>query len=289
MIKKLLLLSSLLTLAAILPAGAATEPPLAALPPQAAHPVNLAAAPIGRMALPWWRTRFEHSLARVREGHVGLVWLGDSITQNWELAGPEHFADYRPVWNHFYGDREAVNMGFRGDTTASVIWRLDHGEIDGIHPKAVILLIGANNFGHTHWDARETLGGIEAIVHILRRKLPETQILLLGVLPSERSAWITENTQILNGLLERTYRNKPNVTFLNLGYLFYKDGRINRSLYLDPHEALQASHQAGLTTATVASVALHPDAQGMALIANAIEPVLHRLMNDRDHRHPAAG
>lgn len=283
MIKKLLLLSSLLTAATALPAAATTEQ----MP--AAHPVNLAAAPIGRMALPWWRTRFEHSLARVRQGHVGLVWLGDSITQNWELAGPEPYADYRPVWNHFYGDRQAVNMGFRGDTTASVIWRLQHGEIDGIHPKAVILLIGANNFGHTHWDADETLGGIEAIVRTLRHKLPETQILLLGVLPSERSAWITENTQALNAMLQRTYHDTPHVTFLNVGYLFYKDGAVNRSLYLDPHEALQASHRAGMTTATVASVALHPDAQGMALIANAIEPTLHRLMNDRDHRHPAAG
>lgn len=288
MIKKLLLLSSLLTAAAVLPAAAATEPPLAA-PPPGAHPVNLAAAPIGRMGLPWWRTRFERSLARVREGHVGLVWLGDSITQNWELAGPEPFADYRPVWDHFYGDRAAVNMGFRGDTTASVIWRLEHGEIDGIHPKAVVLLIGANNFGHTHWNAEETLDGIQSIIHILRRKLPETEILLLGVLPSQRSAWITENTQILNAMLQRTYRDHAHVTFLNVGYLFYKDGHLNRSLYLDPHEALRESHQAGLTTATVASVALHPDAQGMALIANAIEPTLHRLMNDRDHRHPAAG
>jgi lysophospholipase L1-like esterase len=283
MIKTLLLLTSLLTAATVLPAAATTEES------PAARQVNLAAAPIGRTGLPWWRTRFERSLARVREGHVGLVWLGDSITQNWELTGPQPYADYRPVWDHFYGDRQAANMGFRGDTTASVIWRLDHGEVDGIQPSAVIMLIGANNFGHTHWDADETRDGIEAIIHILRRKLPETQILLLGVLPSERSAWITENTQKLNAMLQRTYHDRSHVTFLNLGSLFYKDGRIDRSLYLDPHEALQASNHTGLTTATVSSIALHPDAQGMALIANAIEPTLHRLMNDRDHRHAAAG
>lgn len=279
---KQLLLGAGLALGLAMPQARAAEP-------APAHPVNLAAAPIGRMALPWWRARFEHSLARVRAGHVGLVWLGDSITQNWELAGPEPFADYRPIWNHFYGDREAVNMGFRGDTTASVLWRLDHGEIDGIHPKVVVLLIGANNFGHTHWDADETLGGINAIIHTLRRKLPETHILLLAVLPSARSPWITENTQLLNAKLQRAYEGQPHVTFLNLAYLFYKNGRLDRGLYLDPHEAVAASHQAGLTTATVASVALHPDAQGMALIANAIEPTLHRLMGDRDHRRAPAG
>ncbi|MCB8879527.1 hypothetical protein ACELLULO517_04725 [Acidisoma cellulosilytica] len=251
--------------------------------------VDLATAPIGRSELPWWRERFDRSLERVRQGHVDLIWLGDSITQNWELAGPEPFADYRPVWNRFYGDRQAVNMGFRGDTTASVIWRLDHGEVAGLNPRALVLLIGANNFGHVHWDASQTLAGINAIVHILRTKLPDTQILLLAVLPSERSPWITENTAAVNAMLAASYRDRPFVTFMNVGNLFYRDGRVNRGLYLDPHQAVMASHAAGLTTATVNSIALHPDAQGMALIAETIEPVLHKLMADRDHRRVPAG
>ena len=262
--------------------------PLAfAAPAKAEEPaVNLATAPIGRTDLPWWRERFERSLERVHQGHVNLIWLGDSITQNWELAGPEPFADYRPVWNRFYGDRDAVNMGFRGDTTANVIWRLDHGEVEGLKPRALVLLIGANNFGRVHWDADKSLAGIKSIIHMLRQKLPNTQILLLAVLPSERSPWITENTAQLNSLLASTYRDRPYVTFMNVGGLFYRNGQLNRGLYLDPHQAVVASHEPGVTTATVNSVALHPDAQGMALIAEAIEPVLHRLMGDRDHRHP---
>lgn len=265
--------------------------PLAVTTPvkAAENPINLAAAPISRTDLPWWRERFDRSLERVRQGHVNLIWLGDSITQNWELAGPEPFANYRPVWNRFYGDREAVNMGFRGDTTANVIWRLDHGEVAGLNPRALVLLIGANNFGHVHWDAAKSLAGINAVVHILRQKLPETQILLLAVLPSERSPWITENTEALNAMLAASYRNRPYVTFMNVGSLFYRDGHLNRALYLDPHQAVVASHEPGVTTANVNSVALHPDAQGMALIAEAIEPVLHRLMDDRDHRRLPAG
>lgn len=265
--------------------------PLAVTTPvkAAENPINLAAAPISRTDLPWWRERFDRSLERVRQGHVNLIWLGDSITQNWELAGPEPFANYRPVWNRFYGDREAVNMGFRGDTTANVIWRLDHGEVAGLNPRALVLLIGANNFGHVHWDAAKSLAGINSIIRILRQKLPETQILLLAVLPSERSPWITENTEALNAMLAASYRNRPYVTFMNVGSLFYRDGHLNRALYLDPHQAVVASHEPGVTTANVNSVALHPDAQGMALIAEAIEPVLHRLMDDRDHRRLPAG
>ena len=268
-------------------AGQASAPMMAASLRPA--PVNLAVAPISRMDLPWWRARFERSLARVRQGHVGLVWLGDSITENWERAGPEPFADYRPVWNRFYGDRNAVNMGFMGDTTANVIWRLDHGEVAGLDPKALVLLIGANNFGHVHWNAEKTLDGINAIIHMLRRDLPKTQILLLAVLPSERSPWITENTETVNSLLAADYRSRPYVTFMNVGHLFYRNGQLDRGLYLDPHEALLAQHEPGMTTATVNSVALHPDAQGMALIAETIEPVLHRLMNDRNHLRAPAG
>lgn len=252
-------------------------------PPTAVAAVNLAVAPISRMDLPWWRVRFEHSLERVRQGHVSLVWLGDSITQNWESTGPAPYAAYAPVWQRFYGDREAVNMGFRGDTTANVIWRLDHGEVHGITPRALVLLIGANNFGRVHWDAAQTLAGINAIIAILRHQLPDTQILLLGVLPSERSPWITANTALVNEELAEAYRDRPFVTFQNVGYLFYRNGRLDRGLYLDPHEALMASHEPGATMATVPSVALHPDARGMAMIAAAIEPTLHRLMNDRDH------
>ena len=264
--------------------------PLALLRPlPASAGVNLASVPISRMDLPWWRERFERSLERTAQGHVGLVWLGDSITENWERTGPAPYADYAPVWGRFYGDRAAVNMGFRGDTTANVIWRLDHGEVRGLSPRALVLLIGANNFGRVHWNAAQTLAGINAIVAILRHQLPQTQILLLGVLPSERSPWITTNTALVNEELAETYGNRPYVTFENVGYLFYRNGRLNRALYLDPHEAVLASQRPGATTATVPSVALHPDAQGMEMIAAAIEPVLHRLMNDRDHSRAPAG
>jgi lysophospholipase L1-like esterase len=258
---------------------------VAARPAMAA--VNLATAPISRMDLPWWRARFDRSLERTRQGHVGLIWLGDSITQNWERTGPAPYAAYAPVWDRFYGDRDAVNMGFRGDTTANVIWRLDHGEVRGLSPRALVLLIGANNFGRVHWNAGQTLAGINAIIGILRRQLPETRILLLGVLPSERSPWITANTALVNEELAETYRDRPYVTFQNVGYLFYRNAKLNRGLYLDPHEAVLASHEPGINTETVPSIALHPDARGMEMIASAIEPTLHRLMNDRDHRLPA--
>src|SRR5580698_8257102 len=79
----------------------------------------LAAVPIGRTDLPWWRERHKEVLERLAQGHVDLIFLGDSITQDWERHGPPPWLDFAPVWQRFYGDRNAVNLGFVGDTTAS--------------------------------------------------------------------------------------------------------------------------------------------------------------------------
>ncbi len=175
-----------------------------------AHPRTvLAAVPIGRMDLPWWRHRFEEKRAELHRGRVDLVFYGDSITQDWERTGPQPWADFRPIWQHYYGGRHAVNLGFIGDTTASLIWRIDHGEASGISPKAAVVLIGANNMGRPHWSAPDTVDGIETVIRLLRRHLPHTKILLLAVLPSARSAWITRTTAAINRRLAEIYGQRP--------------------------------------------------------------------------------
>ena len=75
---------------------------------------------------------------RVKQGNVDLIFIGDSITHSWEGNGKKN-------WDQYYDKRNAVNMGFGGDTTQHVIWRLEHGEIDNISPKVAVLMIGTNN------------------------------------------------------------------------------------------------------------------------------------------------
>ena len=240
----------------------------AARAPAAPHTV-LAATPISRMDLPWWRARHEAVLERVKSGGpVDLVWLGDSITQNWEKHGPPEWKDFAPVWQHFYGDRHALNLGFVGDTTASVLWRLDNGEVAGIAPKAVVLLIGANNLGRVHWGAEDTLAGIDAIVADLRRRLPEAKILLLGILPSVRSDWATETTLAVNKALATRYAHGPGVTFMDVSSLFMRDGKVDRDMFYDPKE-------------TPPDPPLHPTAQAQARIAETIEPTLSAMLGDK--------
>ncbi|MGD0104084.1 MAG: GDSL-type esterase/lipase family protein [Rhodopila sp.] len=230
----------------------------------------MAATPIARTDLSWWRQRHQAKLHELAEAKPELIFLGDSITEDWELSGSPEWQDFAPVWQRFYGDRHAVNLGFKGDTTASLLWRIRNGEVANIAPKAAVVLIGANNLGKVHWSAEDTVIGIDTITAELRQRLPATKILLLGVLPSDRSAWITETTGQINRMLAVRYKGDPSVSFLDLTALFMRNGVLNRGLFLDP-------------MLTPPDPPLHPSAQGQGLMAKAIEPLLANMLGDRPH------
>jgi lysophospholipase L1-like esterase len=240
------------------------------LPPQSQAKTVLAAQPISRMDLPWWKVRHEAKLQELARTHPELIFLGDSITQDWEKSGPPEWQDFAPAWKRFYGDRNAVNLGFVGDTTANLLWRIRNGEVTGITPKVVIVLIGANNLGKVHWSAEDTVAGIAQIVTELRTRLPDTKILLLGVLPSDRSPWVTETTNAINKSLASAYAKAPSVTYLDLSGTFMRNGVLNKALFLDGH-------------LTPPDPPLHPSAQGQTLMAQTMEPVLAAMLGDRPH------
>ena len=239
----------------------------------AAAPASLATSPISRLDTPWWRARFVAKQAELGSRHVELLWLGDSITQDWEKSGPGTWQDFAPAWQHFYGDRHAVNLGFRGDSTCHLLWRLLHGELDGLNPRAAILLIGANNFGHIHMNAGQTFNGIAAILTLLHQRLPHTSVLLLGVLPSIRSAWVDSNTRRLNQRLALLpARDGSWLRYINVGAVLERNGRVDAARFLDTH-------------LVPPDPPLHPDATSQRQIAGIIEPAVAAMMGDYDHRH----
>ena len=229
----------------------------------------VAATPISRMETPWWRKRFEEKQTEMRSRPVDLVWYGDSITANWERTGPPDYFDFAPVWKHYYGDRNALNLGFKGDATSHLLWRLRNGEAEGIQPRATVVLIGANNLGLVHWDAEQTLAGIAAVLAELRARLPKTRVLLLPVLPSIRSAWATKQTmRIDQGIAERYGAEASDVATVDVTGLLLRDGKADPTQFYDP-------------LLTPPEAALHPIPQAQARLAEAIEPTLARLLGDR--------
>lgn len=246
-------LAGMMAAALAVPAGAARLP--------------RAAVPVSRIDLAWWGERHRQKLAEIKRQPVGLVWLGDSITQGFESP------DYQPTWLQFYGDRRAVNLGFSGDATSHLLWRLDHGEVGGLAPKLAIILIGANNLGRLHWPAADDIAGIEAVVARTRALLPRCKILVIGILPSDRGRWVMRTTAQVNAALATRYAHGAvaNVTFTDQSALFMRGGAVDDTQF---HDILLKPPQP----------ALHPSPAALARLAAAIEPAVAALMDDRDHR-----
>jgi beta-glucosidase len=184
--------------------------------------------------------------------------IGDSITQGWSAEG-------RDVWNTYYGHRRAVNLGFSGDCTEHVLWRLGHGEIDGIAPKLAVVMIGTNNTGVRRDPPEETAAGIQAILSTLRERLPDTKILVLGVFPRGASADdpLRQITVAINNLA-RTYADNQQIFFLDLSPLFLdKQGRLAQHLMPDY---------------------LHPNKLGYQVWADGMEDMLKRLWGEQRQR-----
>lgn len=201
----------------------------------------------------WWLPRHEEKLAEKNTMEkVDLVFLGDSITQAWEKEGAD-------VWEAFYQPRHALNLGFNGDRTEHVLWRLAHGEIDNIQPKLLVLLVGTNNAGHRMDKAEDTALGIKTILDVLGEKLPRTKILLLAVFP--RSAKQTQKLRVLNEQVNqiiRTYADEKRVFFLDINHQFLDEN--------------------GRLTSDVMNDFLHPNANQYRVFAEAIESHLQRLL-----------
>ena len=232
---------------------------------------NIALEPVSRMSQDWWRARFEEKQLELHRMPVELLWLGDSITQNWERSSGDDWRNFAPSWQRFYGDRHAVNLGFKGDSTCHLLWRLQHGELDGIFPRVAIILIGANNFGHIHTDADETFEGIQAVLDEVHQRSPRTRIVLLGVLPSIRSDWVSMNTVRLDRRLKATSADRTYVTYVDVGDLFLTHDLVDPTKFIDPR-------------LTPPAPPLHPTAQAQAEIAERIEPIIARLLGDHVHR-----
>lgn len=210
----------------------------------------------------WWMNRHRAMVERAQRGHVDLVFIGDSITHAFG-GEPDTGEDFHnrgaDTWRTFYGDRNALNLGISGDRTQNVLWRLDHGEMDGLRPKAVVIMIGTNNVGSN--TASEIAEGIRAVVERVKTKAPRSKIVLLGVFPrgNADSPERKKVTQV-NEMISRFGDNRS-VDYVNIETVFLdQDKEIPEEIMPDK---------------------LHPFALGYRLWAMAMEPVVARAMKVR--------
>jgi lysophospholipase L1-like esterase len=246
MIRKIFLgvltVSVLSTLARAQPAAAPATQPLSQQDP------TVAAVKTGANG-----TRFlqmhEKFLERAKQGNIDLLFLGDSITEGWGKA--------LQVWKDNYEPLHVANFGIGGDRTQHVLWRIENGELDGIHPKVCVLMIGTNN---TNSDPADKIAAaVDKIVKEVQEKT-SAKVLLLAVFPRERKQDKPDQMETIKQINERLAKldNGKTIRYLDIGPKFMgPDGHLNQKLFSD---------------------GLHPNVEGYQVWADAMKPLLDEMM-----------
>ncbi|MEX2170971.1 MAG: family 16 glycoside hydrolase [Pirellulales bacterium] len=175
-----------------------------------------------------WLDRHESFNKLAKQGDIDVVFLGDSITQGWEGAGKE-------AWDAHFAKRKAANFGISGDQTQHVLWRLQNGNLEGINPKLFVIMIGTNNLPDGRSNPSETAAGVTEIVELLRKEMPDSKILLLGIFPrgEKPDDPIRGSVAAVNQEIAQL-ADWENVHFLDIGPKFTEaDGRLDKSIMPD--------------------------------------------------------
>lgn len=201
----------------------------------------------------WWFERHAKKIGEFKKEKIDLLMIGDSITHNFESVGKQ-------VWETSFAPLHAINLGFGGDRTNHVLWRLEHLPRRETPPKAAVVMIGTNNICWGSDEPREAAIGVQAIAQRLHQHYPEMNILVLGVFPRRRKLDHPHRQQIidLNGYLPELLEEIPNVTFKDIGEHFLdENGFLSEKMMPD-------------TT--------HPSAQGHQVWADAIKEDLKQML-----------
>lgn len=198
-----------------------------------------------------WKARHQSMSDRMAQGHAGILWIGDSIVRKWDLEG-------KPLWDKYYAQRDAVNLGISGDCTQQVLWRLQHCNLDKVKPKLAIVMIGQNNGPRN--TAEEIADGVKAIVSYLHEQQPQMKILVLGITfrgekPNDEQVKLARTNEILAKMADGKA-----IFYQNINKLFLApDGTIPKTLMPDCE---------------------HPNEEGCRIWAEAIEPMVAQLYGD---------
>jgi lysophospholipase L1-like esterase len=194
----------------------------------------------------------------LKKGPIQLVFLGDSITDAWRNRDSEQNKLYKDRW----GQYNPLNLGISGDKTEHVLWRLEHGELDGLAggTKLVMIMIGTNNLGNPpRATPQDTAEGVRCVVKTVQAKLPEAKILLLAVFPRGKAPGDPFRGQIktVNDEISKLDDGR-NVKYLDIGNRFLsKDGTLPKEIMPD---------------------GLHPNAAGYQSWADAVGPVIDEMI-----------
>ncbi len=198
--------------------------------------------------------RHDAFLQIAKAGGIDLLFIGDSITDFWRDTG-------RVAWTHYWALLHSANFGIGGDKTQNVLWRLRNGELAGIQPKLVVLLIGTNNVDDS---AEDVARGITTIIHEIQVRSPVSRVLLMGIFPRGDAPDTKVKNDRTNSIISQ-YADQQRVVYLNINEkLLAEDGSISNEIFYD---------------------LLHPTAKGYKIWAEAIQATVQKMLQDTNNCH----
>lgn len=224
-----------------------------------------------------FRLAHEQLMKKKEQGRIDSYFLGDSITRRWG-AGEEKYKELLANWNHNFFGWNAANFGLGSDKTQNVLWRLEQGELDGVHPKIIVLLVGTNNVGRItpigtdQARVDDITRGVKAIVDLCHEKAPDATLIVMGILPRNDNIAVMPTIDRINANLARL-ANGRTIRYLN----------INDQL-ADANDRLFA----GMTDPDQ----LHLTTKGYQVWAEALKPLFTELLGPPasvDHGPPPTG
>jgi lysophospholipase L1-like esterase len=217
------------------------------------------------------QTAHAQLLEKARKGDIHIYFEGDSITRRW---GATDYPDFLANWNQNFFGWNAANFGWGADNIQNIIWRLSNGELDDVHPKAIVLLAGTNNLGRMPADdakVADITKGMETILKIMQEKAPGATIILMGIFPRNDSLAALPAIRKINENLARLADGKK-IRFLNINdKLADAEGMLFDGMTVDK---------------------LHLSLKGYQVWADALKPIFEELLGPpakEDHAPPPTG
>ena len=198
-------------------------------------------------------------LEKAKQGRIDIYFEGDSIVRRWgALDYPELLANWK---ENFFG-WNAGNFGWGADGTENILWRLENGELDGVNPKVIVLLAGANNVGMQPRDDQkvaEIARGIGNILELCRQKAPKATIVLTAIFPRN------DNIAVM-----------PTIDGINARLAAFADGK--RVRFLNINDRLADANGKLFDGVMNAKDKLHPTLKGYQIWADALKPIFLELL-----------
>lgn len=221
-------------------------------------------------------TAHQQLLDKARRGGIDIYFEGDSITRRW---GATDYPDFLANWKQNFFGWNAANFGWGADSIQNILWRLQNGELDGIHPKIIVLLAGTNNVASPlpasgdDQKAAEITRGVKAILDAMQARAPGAVIILMGIFPrNDRMALM------------------PLINKINENLSRFADGRKIR--YLNINDKLADADGKLYEGMAHAVDKLHLEIPGYQVWANALKPIFYELLGHpakEDHAPPPTG